>query len=50
MEEAAGVPFVLEKKVVPHVDDKIIDYITTPQEGFVIRKDGSDSECGDCSC
>lgn len=50
VEEAEGVPFVLEKKVVPHLDNKTIDYITSPQEGFIIRKEGKDPGCGDCSC
>ena len=50
VEEMEGVPFVLEKKVLPHVSDKIIDYLTEPQEGFVIRKEGPDTGCGDCSC
>lgn len=49
-EEAEGVPFVFEKRVGPHIEDKVIDYVITPQEGFMIRKENPDTQCGSCSC
>lgn len=50
VEETEGVSFVFEKKVLPHLNDKIIDYVTTPQEGFMISKENPDTQCGSCSC
>lgn len=49
-EEIEGISFVYEKKIAPYVNDKIIDYVTGPQSGFYIKKEGPDSCCGTCSC
>lgn len=42
--------FIYEKRIAPHVEDKIIDYVTGVQSGFQIKKEGPDSCCGTCSC
>ena len=47
--EIDGVSFIYEEKIAPYVNDKIIDYITGPQSGFQIKRDGPDPGCGSCS-
>ena len=49
VERQNGVSIVFEKKLISHIENKIIDYQLTPAEGFVITTEGP-NPCGDCSC
>jgi hypothetical protein len=40
--------FVYEKAISAHLEDKVIDYITGAQEGFMITGEGP-SACDSCS-
>lgn len=49
-EEIDGLSFVYEKRIAPHVNDKVIDFIMGPRSGFQIKNEGPDFCCGTCSC
>lgn len=49
-EEIDGVSFIYEERIAPHVEDKVIDYVTGAQSGFQIKREGPDFCCGTCSC
>ncbi|NMB35514.1 MAG: hypothetical protein GX989_04390 [Firmicutes bacterium] len=49
-EEIDGVSFIYEERIAPHVEDKVIDYVTGVQSGFQIKSEGPDFCCGTCSC
>ncbi|NLY38857.1 MAG: hypothetical protein GX044_06100 [Firmicutes bacterium] len=40
--------FVYEKAISKYLEDKVIDYITGAQEGFLIAGEGP-SDCGSCT-
>ena len=50
VEKSEGISIVYEKGIESHVNDKVIDYVTSPRQGFIIAKEGPDKGCGSCSC
>lgn len=50
VEQQNGVSIVYEKNIIPHVNNKVIDYQVSPTEGFIIASEGPEPECGSCSC
>jgi hypothetical protein len=50
VEEAAGLRFVYNKEIAPQLADRVIDYHTSPQEGFSVTAPGPGDACGGCSC
>ncbi len=39
--------FVYDRKISPHLEGKIVDYQTAPNEGFAIYSDDGSGGCGD---
>ncbi|MDO9534486.1 MAG: hypothetical protein Q7J85_03945 [Bacillota bacterium] len=48
--ETDGLTIIYEKKIAPHLNDRIIEFHSGPQGGFSIQKEGSDSGCGGTCC
>lgn len=49
MEDKGDLKFVYERKVAGHIEGKVIDYHTTPSEGFSIRAENEPECSGDCN-
>ena len=50
VEQVDSLHFVYENKVTPHLEGKVLDYITGANEGFTLYSEDSGGECDGGCC